>query len=335
MNFRISYRAFKLFLIGALIFGNVSNDRDCQAQSYLPNPVPASATPLPSQVVLEKFISQSKYRGWDSLVEKLRASQVDELVLKATYQNRRMPMFSLVTFKLAPRESKAIYSNFLKPERLALARNYLKQYRRLFSEAERKYQVTRFVVAAIMLVETQFGRFTGKELVINQLSRLASASDPTNVQANFELLSSQDSTVTLEQVQNRARYLEETFYPEVVALFEIARRRNLDLFGIKGSIAGAFGHTQFLPTSYLKFGVDASQDGIVSLFQTSDAIWSVANYLAGAGWVDSGSTEIKRKAIWTYNRSDAYVDAVLGIASLLAAESGPIANDRSPQRTSH
>ena len=94
-------------------------------------------------------------------------------------------------------------------------------------------------------------------------------------------------------------------------------KSSINIFNIKGSFAGAFGIPQFLPSNYIKFGVDGNGDGKVSLFTMEDAVLSTANYLAGFGWKAALPLPEKRKVIWNYNRSEAYVSAVLGVAEKL------------------
>ncbi|HPU23830.1 MAG TPA: lytic transglycosylase domain-containing protein, partial [Candidatus Kapabacteria bacterium] len=81
---------------------------------------------------------------------------------------------------------------------------------------------------------------------------------------------------------------------------------------IYGSWAGAFGIPQFLPSSYVKYAIDGNNDGVVDLFNLSDAVFSVANYLKSHGWGEMLSEQ--RKAIFAYNNSTAYVDAVMKLA---------------------
>jgi len=134
---------------------------------------------------------------------------------------------------------------------------------------------------------------------------------------NFKRLQKKDPAVTLEDVKARGKYLHDLFYPEVLAVLQLAEERGIDPFSLKGSRAGAFGIPQFLPTTYLKFGVDFDGDGVTSLFDIEDAVASVANFLASFGWQNGGTIEDKKKVIWRYNRSDAYVDTVLAVAELL------------------
>jgi membrane-bound lytic murein transglycosylase B len=263
----------------------------------------------------------SYFRGWDYLVAKLREDGVSESLIKKVYQDKRMPKHTPIPFSIRPREPHSLYSHFHSPEKLRKARDFIHRHNNLFEQAEAHFSVSRAVVGAIFLVETQVGKVTGTQLVINRLSRLGAIDEPSNIIYNFERLRKDDKTVVFETVRDRARYLEETFYPEVTALFEIARRQKLDVLNIQGSIAGAFGIPQFLPSSMLRFGVDANQDGVVSLFHEADAIWSTANYLASFGWRDDASHEDHRNVIWKYNHSEAYVDTVLALAKELGLQS--------------
>ena len=116
------------------------------------------------------------------------------------------------------------------------------------------------------------------------------------------------------RLQARARYLDDTFYPEVKAVFEIARREKIDPVGLVGSGAGAFGYPQFLPTSYIQHAADGNGDGHISLYDPADAAASCANYLARHGWRPGLSEQEQRAVIWRYNRSDAYIDTVLTLS---------------------
>ena len=259
-----------------------------------------------------------KLRGWDYLAQKLRAAGIAEHEVHSVYRNKRMPPFEKVFFRLNPRESHSMYQDFLREKRVSIARKFLARNEVLLAQAERQFGVSRYIVTAILYIETQFGRVTGRDLVINRLSRLASIGEPQNLLANFEKLSKEDPSVTFEQVRARAQYLEETFFPEVPAVFEIARRNRIDVLTIRGSPAGAFGMPQFLPSNYLKFGLDGNGDTRISLFSEPDAIWSTANFFSAAGWKEDLPVKEKEKVIWMYNKSQAYVDTVLSVADTIS-----------------
>jgi murein DD-endopeptidase MepM/ murein hydrolase activator NlpD len=77
------------------------------------------------------------------------------------------------------------------------------------------------------------------------------------------------------------------------------------------SSAGAIGWMQFLPSTWLSWGVDANGDGVADPWNPDDAVFSAARYLAAAG----GTTDLAG-AVYAYNHADWYVNEVLGLADL-------------------
>jgi membrane-bound lytic murein transglycosylase B len=256
----------------------------------------------------------SLYRGWDYLVERLRLHGVAEPDISAIYSNPEMPYFTFVPFKLRPRESHSIYSGFIASKHFKLGANFIRQHLHQFGLMQRKLGVPREVVAAILVVESQIGRNTGKEMIFYRLSRVSSAADPENVRRNFELLREQDPSISLPAVEERAKYLEETFLPEIPALIEIGKRNKISALRIRGSIAGAFGFPQFLPSAFLRYGIDGNRDGLVSLYNEVDALWSAANYLASFGYRRELPLSERRAILWRYNKSDAYIDTIVAVS---------------------
>ncbi|MEN9846838.1 MAG: hypothetical protein RIS36_1985 [Pseudomonadota bacterium] len=257
----------------------------------------------------------SKYRGWDYLASRLRKVGVPESEIIEIFGSPAMPRFTLVPFKVKPKEPHSIYSSFDRESFAQLGASFIQEYDHEFNRMERKYGVPREMVTAILVIETQIGRHTGNERIVHRLSRLASVLDPYNVQENYRRLKATDPTVTLEEVKDRGRYLEDTFLPEIPALIEISKRNQVNTFHILGSSAGAFGIPQFLPTAFIKYGVDGDGDGHVSLFNKVDALWSAGNYLAAFGYRADLPYAERRKVIWEYNRSEAYIDTVFRLAS--------------------
>jgi membrane-bound lytic murein transglycosylase B len=259
--------------------------------------------------------SHSKYRGWDYLAGRLRKAGVEESDITAIYASPEMPRFTFVPFKVKPKEPHSIYASFDRDSFAQLGASFIEEYDNEFDKMERAYGVPREVVTAILVIETQIGKHTGKEMIVHRLSRLAAVLDPNNVQQNYRKLKADDPSVTLEDVKRRGKYLEETFLPEIPALIEISKRNQVTIFHILGSSAGAFGIPQFLPTAFIKYGVDGDGDGHVSLFNKADALWSAGNYLSAFGYKPELPYAERRKVIWEYNRSDAYIDTVFRVAS--------------------
>jgi len=121
---------------------------------------------------------------------------------------------------------------------------------------EKRYGVDRSVVLAIWGMETSFGARRGKRHVIRSLSTLG--------------------------YKGRRKRFGRT---QLLAALKILKAGDIGLADMTGSWAGAMGHTQFIPTSYLAYAVDFTGDGRRDIWQTPlDALASTANYLMKAGW---------------------------------------------------
>src|SRR5262249_939408 len=219
-------------------------------------------------------------------------------------------------FSLVAREPRALYQPLLGGPSLAAARRCREAYATSFEATERRTGVPASLIAAILHVETGCGRYTGSSPIVYRLARLAMANEPANLRANIDRLAGSDPDLARE-VRERAQYLENLFYPEVRAVFELGQRLGVDPLTIRGSMSGAFGIPQFLPTSYLRYATDADGDGRADLFDVADAGASCASYLAATGWRPGLSPAAGRAVIWQYNRSEAYISTVLAIAAAI------------------
>jgi hypothetical protein len=100
-------------------------------------------------------------------------------------------------------------------------------------------------------------------------------------------------------------------WPVLAAINEVETNFGTDL---SVSTAGAVGWMQFMPETWLQYGVDAVNAGYADPYNPVDAIFAAARYLHAAG----ASTNL-RTAILAYNHSDAYVESVLLRARLFAS----------------
>lgn len=150
---------------------------------------------------------------------------------------------------------------FIKPERIDEGVAFISAHRDAFDRAEAEYGVPAEVIAAIIGVETFYGRHTGKHRVIDSLATLA-FNHPS-----------------------RGAF----FRGELAAFLEITYEQDVDPLTLDGSYAGAMGFPQFIPTSYRAYAVDFDNDGMRDLWHNPvDAIGSVGNYFARHGWVRGG-----------------------------------------------
>jgi peptidoglycan lytic transglycosylase B len=141
--------------------------------------------------------------------------------------------------------------------RIKRGREILAQYRTVFDAMEKAYGVDRHIVTAIWGIESNFGTSGGERPVVR-------------------------STATLACVGRRQAY----FRDEFLAALEILNRGDINPDRLKGSWAGAFGPTQFMPTSFKRFAVDFDGDGRRDVVDSiPDLIASTANNLKLDGWI--------------------------------------------------
>ena len=186
--------------------------------------------------------------------------------------------------------------------------------------AEKKYNVPREIIVSILWIETRLGSYLGKNHLPSVFFSTALVNEAEFIEVNNRVVAESDNTDSMKNVlrgrvkqrsENKAKWA----IGELAAMYEIEKKYGIDFNQVNGSWAGAFGISQFLPSSFLHYAVDGNNDGKIDLFNIEDAIFSVANYLKEHKW--GNTTEQKRKAIWRYNNSNAYVDAVLKLGELI------------------
>ena len=142
-------------------------------------------------------------------------------------------------------------------ERIADGRAMMERHEDIFRAVERQFGVSRYIVAAIWGIESNYGEQSGDNYIPHALATLACAGD-------------------------RRR---DFWRSELMAALRLVERGDLQLDHLYGSWAGAFGHTQFIPTSYDRLAVDFDGSGRRDLVNSvADALGSTGNYLARSGW---------------------------------------------------
>ncbi|MEO9775260.1 lytic murein transglycosylase [Roseibium sp.] len=145
-------------------------------------------------------------------------------------------------------------------QRIEDGKKYLKQNRRTLTAIEKRYGVDRHVVLAVWGIESDFGNYRGDFYTPHALANLACAG------------------------KRRQKY----FRGELMKTLQIASRGDVPAKDFVGSWAGAFGQTQFMPSTYNSLAVDYDGDGRKDLVNSvPDALASTANFLKNAGWRDS------------------------------------------------
>jgi membrane-bound lytic murein transglycosylase B len=156
------------------------------------------------------------------------------------------------------RSWQAYRARFVEPRRIAAGKAFMRQYADALAAAQARFGVPEEIIAAILGVETIYGKHMGDYPVFDVLVTLAFDYPP------------------------RA----ELFRRELTELLLLAREEQRPLTSYVGSYAGAIGWPQFLPSSYRKYAIDFDDDGKIDLANDPvDAIGSAANFLAAHGWV--------------------------------------------------
>lgn len=125
----------------------------------------------------------------------------------------------------------------------------------LLNKIENKFNVNSKILVSLWGIETSFGRYTGKFDILRSLASLSYDGRRTNF---FQ-----------KELKNSLRILDKGHF------------QKKDFFG---SWAGAFGQTQFMPSTFIKYAVDFDGDDRKNLFKKPDALASGANYLNKTGW---------------------------------------------------
>ncbi len=157
-------------------------------------------------------------------------------------------------------EAKPYYiyrKHFISSSLIRDGKEKLEEYKDLFDRIERELGVNREVVVAIWGIETRYGSNLGSFNVFDTLNTLFDA------------------------YPRRAQF----FRKQLIHFLLLCRENNFDPKTIKGSYAGAFGQTQFIPSSFREYAISFDGDKRRDVFQSKeDILASIANYLKSFNW---------------------------------------------------
>lgn len=141
-------------------------------------------------------------------------------------------------------------------QKVTLGKEKLAEYQDFFADLSQQYGVPSTYLIAFWGMETHYG----------------------NNKGNLDVLS---SLATLAYEGRRADF----FKQQLMHAIHIVDQQNHLLDGWDGSWAGAFGHMQFMPSTFVTYATDGDADGVVDLMLSEkDAFRSAANYLSTVGW---------------------------------------------------
>ena len=273
------WRLLQLAVVGSLIAGCASPSARgpetpaAQPQATaLPNPVvnpPQGASDVQAQDPAPRSPAIRKAEIQRFGVELARSRNLPEPAVLALLADAR---YNATVVRLVsppapgqprPQRSWLTYrKRVVEPIRINQGRTFMQEHAVELNRAQERYGVPQSIIAAIIGVETVYGKNQGSFRVLDALATLGfDYPDPSR--------------------PDRA----EMFRNQLGDLIELDLTGRLDARTLKGSFAGAIGIPQFMPGSIKRFAVSASGSTRIDLTEsTSDAIMSVANFLVEHGW---------------------------------------------------
>ncbi len=193
------------------------------------------------------------------IVEKaLNITKPDERVIRAS---KKRPEFKTPIWD---------YLAFLvDDERVRDGQAMMRRHAKTLRRAERRFGVSRFIIAAVWGVESDYGRQQGRSFIPHAMATLVCTG------------------------ASRSKLWRQQLF----AALELVQKGDLKLDALYGSWASAFGQTQFIPTTYRRLAVDFDGDGRRDLVgSVADALGSTANFLRRSGWRSGQPSVIEVRA---------------------------------------
>jgi membrane-bound lytic murein transglycosylase B len=240
------FRKTMLYIFAILYLGGAIFSQQVLADDYAEN------------VTAQKFFKEMEER------HDFDGSELRKLFSRVYRDQRILDLISKPAEKrLAWRDYRKI---FLDNARIRNGIKFWEENERVISDVSARYGVPGEIIAAIIGVETRYGKVTGSHRVISALSTLAFDYPP------------------------RSRF----FRKELESFLLLTREEGKSPLELKGSYAGAMGYGQFMPSSYRAYAVDSDKDGKRDIWNSrADAIGSVANYLSAHNWEKGAGVAIR------------------------------------------
>jgi len=221
-------------------------------------PLTASASPLIS--TSDELNHSQKFDRWVAeFSTSARASGIDEATLHTAFDNVHFVPRVIELDRAQPEFTRPVWDyldNALSSQRIARGQDKLRQQRSVVEPIAERYGVPAEILVAIWGIESNFGGNVGDIPTIDALATLG-----------FE-----------GRREDWAR-------GQLLAALKILQQHDIDRAQMIGSWAGAMGQTQFLPSNYLAYAVDADGDGRRDIWgSVADVMASTANFLASSGW---------------------------------------------------
>jgi len=249
-----------------------------------------------------------------ALVETFAQAGYGRAFLRTVFRDPRVRYVpNLVRLLVIPPDFSANYARFTTQAEIRRARAFRRLWRTRLERTGEAYGVDPDVIVAILLVETGLGENLGSSPVLSVYASLLLESTLHRETFTGQLAGNPRRDHYMRRLDDKAAWAR----GELEALLAMRRNNAVDVCGLRGSYAGAFGIVQFLPTSYLKWAGSGEDKRSPDLFYMPHAIISAANFLKAHGWRPGLNAEEQHAVIRHYNRSSVYAGTVLAVAAHL------------------
>ncbi|MBQ9405766.1 MAG: lytic murein transglycosylase [Desulfovibrio sp.] len=225
------------------------------------------------------------------------------------------------------------YKGVLSETNAKTCRRFATENAAIFTWAEQKYGVPASIAVALLFVETRLGAVLG-DVPENAFYTLASMAICRRKEDIVEWLP------RLPKHELHADWFEATMpkradwaYKETYALLKHMIHDQVPPEHLPGSIYGAVGLCQFMPSNIAVYGADGNGDARVDLFDLADAVASLENYLVRHGWRPGLPREKQHKVLMTYNHAAIYANTILALADMV--EGKPMPSDAADVTQAH
>jgi membrane-bound lytic murein transglycosylase B len=206
---------------------------------------------------------------------------------------------------------------------------FIKKYSKTLKNAESAYNVPKEIIASLLWVETRHGKAMGQFDLSSVFFALLQANHPevarnTLDELNYRKPSSKSSAANYSYTELQNKVAQRLNSKSIWAMEQIKAMESLytptkdqnhfpDIISTRGSFAGAFGCSQFIPSSFKKYAVSSKSSKSPNLFDIKDCIFSVANFLRKSGW-ETQNPKACSDALFEYNRVRDYGEVIVKLA---------------------
>ena len=220
----------------------------------------------------------------DSLKAEARLEKISEATIQETFKDAEYLPNVIVLDRSQPEFISTFFTYINKrvtEDRIDNGRYKLHENIDLLNKVEQQYGVPKNIIVAFWGLETNYGSYKG----------------------NYELPS---ALMSLAYEGRRAEF----FRSQLMDVMRIVDAGHNNIEGMRGSWAGASGHMQFMPSTFMAYAVDGNGDGRNDIWNSlPDAFSSAANYLSSIGWKKGEPVALEVKLPANFEYAEARLDS--------------------------